>query len=172
MTGLERNADLVTMSCYAPLFGHEEAWQWRPNLIWFDNLQSYGTANYYAQKLFSLHHGDRQLATTIENAPEITANKQGLHASATLHKKSGEVIIKVVNITDAELRANVVLHGVGQVGTPAKVILLRSDSLDDENTLQEPKKIYPQESTATFSTPNFTYDFQSLSLTVLRVPVK
>jgi alpha-L-arabinofuranosidase len=172
MTGLERNADQVTMSCYAPLFGHEEAWQWRPNLIWFDNLQSYGTANYYVQKLFSLNRGDRQLIATVEHAPAIDDKKQGLHASATLDKKSGEVIIKVVNITDAELRANVVLHGVGQVGTPAKVILLRSDSLDDENSLQEPKKIYPQESTATFSTPNFTYDFQSLSLTVLRVPVE
>ena len=41
MTGMERNADLVTMTCYAPLFGHEDAWQWRPDLIWFDNLTVY-----------------------------------------------------------------------------------------------------------------------------------
>jgi hypothetical protein len=47
MTGLERNADLVVMASYAPLFGHVDAWQWSPNLIWFDNLRSFGTPSYY-----------------------------------------------------------------------------------------------------------------------------
>ena len=172
MTGVERNADLVTLSCYAPLFGHEEAWQWRPNLIWFDNLQSYGTANYYVQKLFSLHRGDRRLAAKIENAPAIDASKQGLHASATLDEKSGEVIIKVVNITEGAVAATIALNGMNTVGKSAKVILLQSDALDAENSLQEPIKIYPQESTVIFSTPNFTYEFQSLSLTILRVGVE
>lgn len=59
MTGLERNADVVVMSSYAPLFGHEEGWQWRPNLIWADNLRSYGTPNYYVQQLFSRNRGNR-----------------------------------------------------------------------------------------------------------------
>ena len=58
LSGIERNSDIVTMSSYAPLFGHEDAWQWRPNLLWFDNLDSYGTPNYYVQQLFSLHRGD------------------------------------------------------------------------------------------------------------------
>ena len=48
MTGLERNADVVLMSSYAPLFAHVDAWQWTPNLIWFDSLRSYGTPSYYA----------------------------------------------------------------------------------------------------------------------------
>lgn len=172
MTGLERNADLVTMSCYAPLFGHEVAWQWRPNLIWFDNLQAYGTANYYVQKLFSLHKGDRQLPATVADAPALGEHKPGLHASATLDEKSGKVIIKVVNIAEIALATTVTLDGVNHVNKPAKVILLQSDLLDDENSLQEPKKIYPQESTVTFSTPNFTYEFQPLSLTILRVPLE
>ncbi len=50
------------MSSYAPLFGHEEAWQWRPNLIWFDNLSAYATPNYYVQQLFSLHSRRRRAA--------------------------------------------------------------------------------------------------------------
>jgi alpha-L-arabinofuranosidase len=58
MTGLERNSDVVVMSSYAPLLGHEEAWQWRPNLIWFDNLTAYATPNYYAQQMFALNRGD------------------------------------------------------------------------------------------------------------------
>jgi alpha-N-arabinofuranosidase len=58
MTGLERNSDVVVMASYAPLLGHEEAWQWRPNLIWFDNLTAYATPNYYVQQMFSQNRGD------------------------------------------------------------------------------------------------------------------
>ena len=57
MTGLERNAEVVHMASYAPLLAHVDAWQWRPDLIWFDNLQTFGTPNYYVQKMFSTHRG-------------------------------------------------------------------------------------------------------------------
>jgi alpha-L-arabinofuranosidase len=67
MTGLERNSDVVSMSSYAPLFGHEEAWQWRPNLIWFDSLKSYATPNYYVQQLFSQNRGDVVLPVDIQD---------------------------------------------------------------------------------------------------------
>ena len=67
MTGLERNTDVVVMSSYAPLFGHEDAWQWRPNLIWFDNLKSYATPNYYVQQLFSRNRGDVVLPLEIHD---------------------------------------------------------------------------------------------------------
>ena len=172
MTGMERNADLVTMSCYAPLFGHEEAWQWRPDLIWFDNLQSYGTANYYVQKLFSLHKGDRLLKATLAHAPALDESKRGLFVSATLDEKTGEVILKVVNITKTAINAAVELAGAQNISTPAKVIVLHSPALDDANTLREPKRIYPQESTVAISMPNFRYEFQPLSLTILRVAVE
>src|ERR1035441_4932646 len=46
-TGLERNGDVVRMASYAPLFAHIDGWQWKPDLIWTDNLRSYGTPNYY-----------------------------------------------------------------------------------------------------------------------------
>lgn len=68
MTGLERNSDVVVMSSYAPLFGHEEAWQWRPNLIWFDNLNSYATPNYYVQQLFSRNQGSVVLPVELNDS--------------------------------------------------------------------------------------------------------
>lgn len=67
LTGIERNSDVVTMSAYAPLMAHVEAWQWTPDLIWFDNLTSYATPNYYVQQLFSLHTGDVVLPVAIED---------------------------------------------------------------------------------------------------------
>ena len=69
MTGLERNADVVVMASYAPLFGHEEGWQWRPNLIWCDNLRAYGTPSYYVQQLFSRNRGDRVLPVRLKRRP-------------------------------------------------------------------------------------------------------
>jgi alpha-N-arabinofuranosidase len=172
MTGLERNADLVTMSCYAPLLAHEEAWQWRPDLIWFNNLKAYGSANYYVQKLFSLNRGTHQLTAMVAGVPTLDALKQGFHASATMDKNAGEVIVKVVNATASTLATTIALQGVTKVGESAKVILLTSASLSDENSLAEPTKIYPKETSVKISGAEFTHAFQPYSLTILRVPVK
>src|SRR5207237_7258804 len=57
LTGLVRNSDVVAMASYAPLFAHVDAWQWRPDLIWVDNLRAFGTPSYYVQKLFGNHRG-------------------------------------------------------------------------------------------------------------------
>ena len=99
---LERNADVVTMSSYAPMFGHVEGWQWTPNLIWFDNLRSYGTPNYYTQKMFSSNRGTTLLPVLLNGS---TKNGQGdLFAVASLDERSGEVILKVVNVNGGAAR--------------------------------------------------------------------
>src|SRR5258708_4216098 len=64
MTGLERNADVVRMASYAPLFAHADAWQWTPDLIWADSLRVYPTPNYFVQQLFMRHRGDVVLPVT------------------------------------------------------------------------------------------------------------
>lgn len=172
MTGMERNADLVTMSAYAPLLAHEDAWQWRPDLIWFDNLKAYGSANYYVQKLFSINRGTHQLTATVEGAPKLDDKTKGLHVSATLDEKAGEVIIKAVNATASALESTIDLKGVAKVGETAKVMVLASASLSDENSITEPAKIHPKESSVKISGAEFTHAFQPYSLTILRVPVK
>ena len=65
MTNLERNADIVHMATYAPLFAHVEGWQWRPDLIWFDNLRSVRTCSYYVQQLYSHNKGTNVLPLTM-----------------------------------------------------------------------------------------------------------
>ncbi|MFE6646264.1 alpha-L-arabinofuranosidase C-terminal domain-containing protein [Nocardioides sp. NPDC057772] len=59
MTGLERNADVVRLASYAPLLANVDQVQWRPDMIWFDNDQSWGSASYQVQKLFMNNVGDR-----------------------------------------------------------------------------------------------------------------
>ncbi|MGD0519304.1 MAG: alpha-L-arabinofuranosidase C-terminal domain-containing protein, partial [Thermoguttaceae bacterium] len=75
-TGLERNADVVLMSCYACLLAHTDAWQWIPDLIWFDNLNVYGTPSYYVQQMFSRNRGDVVLPLDIQ-AAEVGGDQKG-----------------------------------------------------------------------------------------------
>jgi len=169
MTGLERNADLVRMASYAPLFAHVEGWQWTPDLIWYDNLRSYGTPNYYVQKLFSTNVGSRILPVTIGSATENGQN--GLYASAAIDDKTGEVVLKVVNSSNQERPVSLSLGGASAKGT-AKMQVLASDNLALENSLSEPKKIAPAERTVTPSGSRVEVTLPAQSMTVLRVPVR
>ncbi|MEJ3746153.1 alpha-L-arabinofuranosidase C-terminal domain-containing protein [Actinomycetes bacterium KLBMP 9797] len=65
MTGLERNADVVQLASYAPLLANIDNVQWRPDLIWFDNDESWGSTSYQVQKLFMNNVGDRTVPTTM-----------------------------------------------------------------------------------------------------------
>lgn len=65
MTGLEKNADIVKMACYAPLFGNDTKVQWTPDMIWFNNHQVYGSVNYYAQKIFMNNVGTKMVNSSI-----------------------------------------------------------------------------------------------------------
>ena len=164
MTGLERNGDVVHMASYAPLFAHVEAWQWKPDLIWVDNLTSFGTPNYYVQKLFANHPGDETVPITL-----AAAGAAKLFASATRDRQSRELILKVVNGNAAPVAVEMEFAGAKQLGSLAKLFTLTSGSLGDENSLAEPTKIAPQESQLAVASPRFSYRFPANSLTVLRL---
>lgn len=66
MTGLWRNADVVTMSSYAPLFARVGSVQWAPDLIWFDNARSFGTPSYYVQAMYGQHVPDTVAPVTLD----------------------------------------------------------------------------------------------------------
>lgn len=95
MTGLERNADVVRLATYAPLFAHVDAWQWNPDLIWFDNLRMMRTPNYYVQQMYGMNAGTDVLSLQM-NGQAVTG-QDSLYASAALDAHTGEVILKLVN---------------------------------------------------------------------------
>src|SRR5215203_3485269 len=143
ITGLERNAEVVQMSSYAPLFGHVDAWQWTPNMIWFDNLRSYGTANYYVQKMFSVNQGTRLLPVMLDGSAKN--GQADLYTTAAFDERTGEVIVKVVNTAAAAKEVRVSLAGASKVGKNSKEIVLESLDLKAENSLDKPTKIAPVE---------------------------
>ncbi|MEE6258711.1 alpha-L-arabinofuranosidase C-terminal domain-containing protein [Plantactinospora sonchi] len=86
MTGLERNADVVRLASYAPLLANVDEVQWRPDLIWFDNDESWGSTSYQVQKLFMNNVGDRVVpsrATGKVVRPQPITGAIGLSTWAT-----------------------------------------------------------------------------------------
>lgn len=154
MTGLERNADVVEMATYAPLFAHVEGWQWRPDLIWFDNLRSFRSCSYLVQQLYSHYKGSNVVSLTMDNKP-VAGNEgqNGLFASAVFDKASSSYIVKVANTSKEPqpLKVNFKLKSKKQKLAGAHVITLQSDNLEAENTLDEPNKISTKESNMTIS---------------------
>lgn len=112
MTGMERNADIVRLASYAPLFGHVDGWQWRPNLIWVDNLRAHATPNYHVQALFARNRGDTvlpvQLAVPDEVQPAPTGGVGlGTYRTAVEFKdvrvtRSGETLFAADFATEAK----------------------------------------------------------------------
>ena len=148
MTGLERNADVVHMATYAPLFAHVEGWQWRPDLIWFDNLNSVRTVSYYVQQLFATHKGTNVLSLTMNKKPVTGAEGQnGLFASAVCDKNKNEIIVKVANTSDKKQPLSLIFNGLKkkEVLSGARCIKLSSADMDKDNTIENPLAIIPQE---------------------------
>ncbi len=166
MTGLERNADVVSMASYAPLFAHAEGWQWTPDLIWVDNLRSYGTTDYYVQKLYSLNKGTTEIPITMNN--DVVAGQDSLYASACIDKKTNEVIIKVVNASPKEQVNTMTLDGAKKLALQGTLTVLKGN-LDDMNSFDDPQHVSPKESTIGVKGNNISLTAAPYSFNVIRV---
>jgi len=159
------------MASYAPLFGHVDAWQWTPNLIWVDNLRIYGTPSYYVQQLFSRNRGDVVLPTRLEGNKKSVSGIKSFYAGATRDDKAGEIILKVVNATARAIPAKINLKDVSRVGAGSETVLTGS-SLNDVNSFAEPKKVAPKTRAFKPGSPVFKHTFPGNSLTVLRMKAR
>ena len=147
MTGLERNADVVHMATYAPLFAHVEGWQWRPDMIWFDNLESFPTCSYYVQQLYGTNKGDNVLPLTM-NGKTVAGDpdQNGLFASAVVDKENNTYIVKVANVSDEPQDLNLTFDGMKKATLAGgKEVTLHSDVETAENSLENPAAIVPVE---------------------------
>lgn len=169
MTGLERNADVVSLCSYAPLFAHVDGWQWTPDLIWFDNLRSFGTANYYVQKLYSNNKGTQVLSMLSDGKPLTGQN--GLYASAAFDEKTQEVILKMVNSTDKVQQQSVVLDSKKKVNPKAMLTVLKSGNLEEVNSLDMPMKVSPVEKQIQLKGKTIAADLEPYSFSVIRIKV-
>ncbi|MEO6314734.1 MAG: alpha-L-arabinofuranosidase C-terminal domain-containing protein [Chitinophagaceae bacterium] len=142
MTGLERNADVVHMASYAPLFAHIDGWQWTPDLIWVNNLQSYGTPDYYVQQLFSLNKGSKIVSILLNN--DVVAGQDSLYASACIDTASKELIVKMVNASSHAQTNTLLFTGIKKMAGRGSLTVLQSDSLYSVNSFDQPQKLAPK----------------------------
>jgi alpha-L-arabinofuranosidase len=163
MTGLERNADVVRMASYAPLFANSQAWQWTPDMIWVNSLQSFATPNYYAQMLFSRNRGSVVLPVSYSDSVP------SFFVSAARDDAGSEIILKAVNASPEAVEAAVDLEGVATVSPTAQSIILSSAKLSDQNSFEDPARVSPKTTALENVRPQFNYSFEPYSLTVLRI---
>ena len=169
MTGLERNADLVQMTSYAPLIAHTEAWQWSPNMIWFNNLQVLATANYQVQKLFSNNKGTDLVSITRKGKP--LTGQDSLYASAVTEHQDTALIVKLVN-TESSPRDVQFNLPVNLKKSDATITLLNAKTLQAENSFSSPDLIKPEIRKEKLSNDSTTYTAPPHSVSVIRIPFK
>ena len=160
MTTIERNADIVHMATYAPLFAHVEGWQWRPDLIWFDNLRSMRTASWYVQHLYGKYKGQNVLTLKMDGVNVTGAEGQdGLFASAV--KDGDKVYVKVINTSEKPQPVELAFNGLKkkEIVKAVERIDFTSGLLYEDNTLDDPARIAPV-------TNAFSGEGKSLSATV------
>lgn len=196
MTGMERNSDLVLISCYAPLFvnvsdlGRDGSMQWKTDLIGYDALNSYGSPAYYAQKMFSTHHGDEILATDSQNIPmqnwQPPARRrngvdqpqppmqqiQKIFFDATRDSGNGTVFLKLVNSLGTPQPVKIEISGFKKIGDKGTLTILNADKLDDTNSIHEPEKIVPHAEEVAGLGANFTRTLPPYSISILEFKAK
>ena len=165
MAAMERNADLIKMQCYAPLFVNVNpgARQWRPDLIGYDALSAYGSPSYYALQMFSRNLGDEILPTA--------STQTAVQGCATRDSQTGEIILKLVNPQAAAETLKIEIKGMASVAFKARAITLAGNP-DDSNSITQPGRIVPVPTTVGGIKPDFSYTLPPHSIVVLKLKAR
>lgn len=169
MTGLERNADVVWLATYAPLFAHTEAWQWRPDLIWFDNLRCLLTPSYYVQQMYATNAGTQVIPTLYGEEP--LKGQDSLYASAVWDERMPGLIVKAVNVSSEAkpLVISVKLPRDTRSSGEWEIIRLQSDDLEVHNCLESPSQLIPVKTSLPYENENPVMELPAYSFTVFRL---
>lgn len=169
MTGLERNADVVRLATYAPLFAHVDAWQWNPDLIWFDNLRMMRTPNYYVQQMYGMNAGTGVLSLQMDGKP--VAGQDSLYASAALDAHTGEVILKLVNASGAPADVQIDFNGLKKKQlVSGSCTYLQNGDWKAKNTLDE-EAIVPRVRPVQVDAQSLNLELQPRSFGVYRLQI-
>lgn len=168
MTGLERNADVVQMASYAPLFAHVDAWQWAPDMIWVDNLKTYGTPDYYVQKLFSTNKGTDVISAKLDGK-NITG-QDGLYASAVTDIITKELIIKISNTTEKAQKVTFTLDGKKNFKKNGYLDEMASNNLNQLNSFESPDAVSPKRKSIVVTNKKLQLTLKPYSFSVVKIP--
>jgi alpha-L-arabinofuranosidase len=163
MTGLERNSDLIIMAAYAPLFVNVNpgGMQWESDLIGYNAGSSYGSPSYYAQVMFGSYLGDHTVASQIENAGPK------LFYSATINTAKKQLYLKLVNGSSDAKPVHLALPGA-HPAADAKLIRLSAPGTQTTNSIEDPRRVIPVESTLHNVSGNLSITLPPYSIQVVQ----
>ncbi|HVZ64743.1 MAG TPA: alpha-L-arabinofuranosidase C-terminal domain-containing protein [Lacunisphaera sp.] len=167
LTSLERNGDVVRLASYAPLFSRRGHTQWTPDMIYFNATQVFPSLNYTAQQLFMHNRGDINLPASLDG---LAAGAR-LAASAVRDRRSGDLIIKLVNGDDTPRALSIRLAGAATLPATAQRTVFGGVAADTANADDAPPAVVPQTDTVTLSA-DFPCNLPANSLTILRIAGK
>lgn len=131
LTAVERNADVVTMTSYAPLLAKEQYTNWNPDLIYFNNTEVKPTVDYYVQQLFSLHSGDTYIPSQVDLSENAQQVRRRLGVSIVQDKETGDLIVKMANLLPVPINVDLDLQEYTIMGS-GKLIVLQGDPTDEQ----------------------------------------
>jgi alpha-N-arabinofuranosidase len=165
MTGMERNSDVIVMASYAPLFVNVNpgGMQWRSDLMGYDALSSYGSPSYYAQAMFANHIGTEVVASELKGAGDR------FFYSVTRDAATGVLYLKLVNASSSAQQLKISLAGVKDVKSNVKLITLSATTTAETNSISDPRRVLPVESTVKIMGKEFERTVPGYSIEVLEI---
>ena len=162
MAAMERNSDLIKMQCYAPLLVNVNpgARQWRPDLIGYNAISSYGSPSYYTIQLFSRNVGNEILP--------VSPSDTEIQGSATRDSKTGEIFIKLVNPGVTNVVVKIEIKGAGPLSSKGTATTIQG-SPDDTNSINHPRNVVSVVTTLRDVKSEFPYTMQTQSIVLLKL---
>ena len=165
---VERNADVVAMTSYAPLFARKNGTQWNPDMIYFDNERPYLTCSYYVQQLFGQSSGQYFYGDCVQFEGDEAGVQQPLEnvhygQSVILNVKTRKLYVKLVNASADAKKANIDLSRFKAKGQAVKTVL--KGNADDENNFDK-QPIAPKQETVK-AEKKFGIDLEPYSMVML-----
>jgi alpha-N-arabinofuranosidase len=162
MAAMERNSDIIKMHCYAPLLVNVNpgARQWRPDLIGYNAISSYGSPSYYTIQMFSRNVGDEIL--------QVNSEEKEIQGCATRDSKTGEIFIKLVNPGMTNVVVKIEINGVASLAPKGTAITLQG-SPEDTNSINHPQNVMPITATLRDVKAEFSHTMPPQSIVLLKL---
>ena len=160
LTNVERNADIVRMTSYAPLLARHGHTNWNPDMIYFNSSRIDLTPGYYTQKMFGNNSGDQYLTGKLVVESRRDDVRKRISTSTVYDSATGDLIIKFVNLLPVKVNTAVEVNDCENFAPTAICTVLTGKPTD--------RDVVPVESTIEVA-PQFNYKMPPYSFTTIRV---
>lgn len=112
LTGVEKNADVVVLASYAPLFARLGYAQWTPDMIWFDDAECFPSPSFLVQKMYSRNMGDYVVENNMDDELFLADSRyKNIFHTVSYDSAENELIVKLVNPWDFDCVVTVDMDG-------------------------------------------------------------